>query len=41
MLNHRAIGAFPNYATTESALPELNNKGFSMDRVTVKAVVNP
>jgi hypothetical protein len=35
MYKHRAIGAFPNYATTESALHELNNSGFSMDRISV------
>jgi hypothetical protein len=35
MLNRRAIGAFPNYETIESALRELNNSGFSMNQVSV------
>jgi hypothetical protein len=35
MYKHRAIGAFPTYATTESALHELHDSGFSMDRISV------
>jgi hypothetical protein len=35
MLNQRAIGAFPNYTTAESALHELHNSGFPMDRISV------
>ncbi|WP_310422137.1 signal transduction histidine kinase (STHK), LytS [Chamaesiphon sp. VAR_48_metabat_135_sub] len=35
MLKQRAVGTFSDYETTETALHELKNSGFLMDRVSV------
>ncbi|MGB8701791.1 MAG: DUF1269 domain-containing protein [Thermosynechococcaceae cyanobacterium] len=35
MLEQRAVGVFTNYDVTETALNELKNRGFLMDRVSV------